>query len=80
MSNKKVIVIIGAILIILGVFSIGYDQISYAREEKVLDVGPFQATVEDETQCVRTPVILGVIITIAGIWLIIAASKKRRKR
>lgn len=70
-------IIIGIILIVIGGVAIGYDQISYTRREKVLDIGPLEATVDREAHCVRLPIIFGVLVIIAGVALIAFDRKKR---
>lgn len=77
MGRTKIAIIIGAILIILGGFSIGYDQISYTRHEKILDIGPIEATVAREAHCVRLPVFFGAIVIAAGLCLVIVGLRKR---
>ena len=61
--------ILGAILIVLGVLAILYGGIHYTKHEKVLDVGPLQATVEHE-KTVPLPPLAGAVALVAGVILI----------
>ena len=38
--------IVGIVLVVLGVVALVYGRITYTREEKVLDIGPIEATAE----------------------------------
>jgi hypothetical protein len=38
--------IVGIMLIVLGVIALAYGGISYTKREKVLDIGPLEATTE----------------------------------
>lgn len=78
MKNIKGKMLIGIILIVLGAAAIIYDQSSYTRQEKLFDIGPFQATVEKEAHCVRLPVIFGVLVILAGAYLVWAHVRKYR--
>ena len=38
--------IIGIVLIVIGIIALAYGGITYTKREKVLDLGPIQATAE----------------------------------
>ena len=40
--------IVGIILIIIGIVALAYGGFTYTKREKVLDLGPIQATAEKE--------------------------------
>jgi len=42
----KPIMLIGIVLIVLGVVVLAYQGISYTNREKIIDIGPIQATHE----------------------------------
>ncbi|HEY7497919.1 MAG TPA: hypothetical protein VH740_05385 [Vicinamibacterales bacterium] len=63
------------VLIVLGVISLAYGGISYTTREKVLDIGPIEATAERHRTLPLPPVIGGVAV-IAGIALLVVGSKK----
>ena len=64
------------VLIVLGVIALAYGGISYTREEKVLDIGPIEATAETR-ETVPLPPILGAAAIIGGVVMLIAAGRKR---
>jgi hypothetical protein len=67
--------IAGIILIILGVVALGYGGISYTRKEKVLDIGPIEATTETR-ETIPLPPLLGGLALAGGVVLLIAGSRK----
>jgi len=68
--------IIGIILIALSVLSFAYQGIPYRTREKVIDLGPIQATAEKD-KSIPLPPIFGVIALVGGIVLIFAGSKQQ---
>ena len=68
--------IVGYVLIALGVVSLAIGGITYTKREKVLDIGPIQATA-DRQKTIPLPPLLGGLALAGGIVLVIAASKKR---
>jgi hypothetical protein len=71
----KPALIIGIILIALSIVSFGYQGITYTSREKVVDIGPLQATAEKE-KTIPLPPIFGAIALIGGIVLVIVGSRK----
>jgi len=67
--------IIGYVLIAIGVIALTIGGISYTRKEKVLDIGPIQATTE-KRETIPLPPVLGVIALVGGIVMVVAGSKK----
>lgn len=67
--------ILGIILVILGIFALAYQGITYTKREKVLDIGPIHAT-KDKTKTIPLPPILGGIALVAGVVLIVVGSRK----
>ena len=68
--------ITGIILIVLGVIALAYGGISYTKEEKVLDIGPFEATAKTR-ETIPLPPLLGGLALAGGVVLLIAGSRKR---
>jgi hypothetical protein len=69
------ITIIGIVLIIFGVFALLAEGISYTKTEKVLDIGPIEATAQHR-KTVPIPPIAGGAAVAAGIVLVVVGSKK----
>jgi len=67
--------IIGIILIVIGILALVYGGITYTKREKVLDLGPIQATAEKQ-KTIPLPPVLGGICRVGGIVLVIVGSRK----
>lgn len=70
----KAATIVGIALIILGVVAFAYQGITYTTREKVIDLGPVQATVEKKETIPLTP-LLGGLALVGGIVLLVAGSR-----
>jgi len=67
--------IIAILLIVFGTISLAYGGITYTRREKVLDIGPIEATAE-RRRTIPLPPILGGVALAAGIGLLVVGGKK----
>jgi hypothetical protein len=65
----KSVVIAGIGLILLGILALSYNRITYTTKEKIIDVGPIEATAEKE-KTIPLPPLLGGLALIAGVGLI----------
>ena len=68
--------IVGIVLIIIGLISLALGGISYTTKEKVVDLGPIQATAERH-KTIPLPPLLGGLALAGGVVLLIAGSRKR---
>jgi hypothetical protein len=57
------------LLIVLGVVSLAYQGITYTTREKVIDLGPIEATAKKE-KTIPLPPILGAVSLIGGVALL----------
>lgn len=62
--------IIGIVLIALGVVALAYQGITYTSREKIIDIGPIQASHQTKKTIPLSP-ILGGIALAGGIALVI---------
>jgi hypothetical protein len=69
------VAIIGVVLIVLGVAGLVLGRFTYTTEEKVLDVGPLEATAEKE-HSVAIPDIAGIIAVLAGGFLVFMGRRR----
>jgi hypothetical protein len=69
------LVILGIILIVLGALALAYQGITYTDREKVVDVGPLEATAERE-KTIPLPPVLGGALFAGGIVLLIVGSRR----
>jgi hypothetical protein len=58
------------------VIALAYGGISYTKEEKVLDIGPIEATAKTR-ETIPLPPLLGGLALAGGVALMIAGSRKR---
>ena len=72
----KINAVVGVLLIVFGVFVLAYGGFSYTKKEKVIDLGPIQATTE-EHKTVPLPPILGGAAVIAGLAVLVLGTKKK---
>ena len=71
----KPILIAGIGLILLGIVALSYNRITYTTKEKIVDIGPIEATADKE-KTIRLPPLLGGLALIAGVGLIAVGYKK----
>jgi hypothetical protein len=71
----KPVAILGVLLIVAGLVALAYQGITYTRREKVIDLGPIQATAERE-RTVPLPPIVGIAAVAAGVALVVAGVRK----
>jgi uncharacterized membrane protein YidH (DUF202 family) len=64
------------VLIVIGVIALAYGGISYTRKEKVIDIGPIEATTKTR-ETIPLPPILGVAAIAGGVVMLLAAGRKR---
>ncbi len=68
--------IIGLLLIAGGLAALLMGGFSYTRSEKVLDVGPLEATVESR-ESVPLPPVLGGLALAAGVALLFVGNRRK---
>jgi drug/metabolite transporter (DMT)-like permease len=67
--------IVGIILILVGVVGFALGGFSFTQKEKVLDVGPIEATAEDK-ETVPIPPILAGLALVSGVVLVAASARR----
>lgn len=76
MKNRSVMVL-GIVLAVLGVLALAYQGVTYTKREKILDVGPLQATADRE-KTIPLPPLVGGLSLAGGIALLIIGAVKSR--
>jgi uncharacterized membrane protein YidH (DUF202 family) len=71
----KPLTLVGAVLVILGIGGLVYGSLNYTTKEKVLDIGPIQATADEEHH-VPIPQIASIAAVIAGVAFVVISSKR----
>jgi uncharacterized membrane protein len=69
------LVLVGIALIVLGIVAFAYQGITYTSREKVVDIGPLQASV-DTQKTIPLPPILGGLVLVGGIALVVVGAKQ----
>lgn len=65
--------ILGIALIVLGVVALAYGGITYTQREKIIDLGPVQATADRE-KTIPLPPLVGGLSLAGGVALVIFGS------
>ena len=68
--------IAGGILIVIGLIGLIWGGISWTEEETLVDIGPIEASAEQEKTVPITPLVGGVAL-VAGIVLLVIPSRRR---
>ena len=68
--------IVGIVLIVIGIIALAYGGITYTTEEKVLDIGPIEATAERQ-KTIPLPPLLGGLALAGGVALLIVGSRRK---
>jgi uncharacterized membrane protein len=71
----KPMTLLGIVLIVIGVVVLVYQGITYTSREKVLQIGPIEATKKTE-KTFPLPPLLGGAVLAGGIVLVIMGAKK----
>jgi hypothetical protein len=71
----KPVTLVGVVLIVLGVLALAYQGITYTTREKVIDLGPLQASV-DKKKSIPLPPIIGALALAGGVVMVFIGSRK----
>jgi hypothetical protein len=74
-NSIKPIMLMGIVLIVLGVIALTYHGITYTTREKVLRIGPLEAT-QEVKKTIPLPPLLGGVALAGGIVLVIIGAKE----
>jgi uncharacterized membrane protein HdeD (DUF308 family) len=66
--------ILAVVLIVIGVVALVFGGITYTKKEKVVDLGPIEATAK-EKKTIPLPPILGAIALVGGIIMLVSSGK-----
>jgi hypothetical protein len=71
----KPIMFIGLALIVLGIGAFAYQGITYTTREKIIDLGPLEATAETQKTIPVSPIVGGMAIA-GGVALVFIGRRK----
>ncbi len=77
-EKKATMKIVGIILIIIGVLMLVTPSISFTKKEEVVDIGSLEIN-KREKKTITWPYYTGGLVIVAGVVLLFAGGKKRRK-
>jgi hypothetical protein len=72
----RILAIIGALLIVIGVVALGFQAITFFTVDRVVDAGPLQIDVKRPHTIVFNPLVCGVAV-VAGLVLVIVGAKAK---
>jgi drug/metabolite transporter (DMT)-like permease len=67
--------IVGVLLIILGIVGLAMGGFSFTHKEKVLDLGPIEASA-DKKESVPVPPLLGALAIVGGVVLLVSSARR----
>jgi len=67
---------IGIILVVLGILALVIPSIPFTKREKVLDLGPIQATA-DKQERVWLPPVAGIVVLVVGAGLLVVGATRK---
>jgi hypothetical protein len=68
--------IIGIVLIVLGIAALAMGGFTYTDREKVLDIGPIEATAEQQKTIPLSPIAGGAAV-VAGVVLVLVGARSK---
>jgi hypothetical protein len=67
--------IVGIILIVLGIAGFAFGGLSFTHKEKVIDLGPIQASA-DKKESLPIPPVLGAWAIVGGVVLVAVGARR----
>jgi drug/metabolite transporter (DMT)-like permease len=67
--------IVGVLLIIVGIVGLALGGFSFTHKEKVLDLGPIEASA-DKKDSLPVPPLLGALAIVGGVVLLVSSSRR----
>ena len=67
--------IVAIALIVLGIIALLYGGITYTKREKIIDIGPIEATAKTR-ETIPLPPLFGALAIVGGIALFVVAGRK----
>jgi hypothetical protein len=71
----KTATVVGVLLIALGVISLVFGGVVFQHEEKIVDIGPIEAT-KTEKKRLPLPPLLGGLALASGVVLVVVGARK----
>lgn len=71
---KSIVSLVGILLIIFGIITLGYQGMTYTKKEKIAEIGNVQVTTNTQ-KTIYFPPILGGLSLVAGVILVLIGRK-----
>lgn len=72
--SRNLLALAGVALIVAGLLALVYQQISYTSREKVIDIGPFEASTETRKTLPLSPIV-GVAAVVSGLVIVVVSRR-----
>lgn len=67
---KRLVIILGVILLVSGVVGLVHPNFSYHKQEELAKLGPYKATL-DEEKTIQVPAAVSIVLLISGIGMVL---------
>jgi hypothetical protein len=74
---KRLVILLGVLLLVLGVIGLLHPSFTYHQKEEVAKLGPLQATV-DEQKTAQIPPAVSLTLLAAGVLLLVLSARTNR--
>jgi hypothetical protein len=74
---KRMVIILGVILLVLGVVGLVHPSFNYHQQEEVAKLGPIKATVDEEKTAQIPPAVSVTLLTV-GIVLVVVGPRMKQ--
>ncbi len=74
---KRLPIVLGVILLVLGVIGLVHPSFNYNQQEEVAKIGPIKATV-DEQKTAQIPPAVSITLLTVGIVLVVIGSRTKQ--
>jgi hypothetical protein len=73
---RRVLIVFGVVLLVLGIVALLHPTYTYHKQEQVAKIGAFQATVEEEKTAQVPPLAIATVI-VSCVALVLVGSKSK---
>jgi hypothetical protein len=73
---RRLVIVLGVILLVLGVIGLGHPNFNYHQQEEVAKLGPIKATV-DEEKIAQIPAAVSITLLVAGVGLVVLGPRMK---
>ena len=67
---RRLVIILGVILLVCGVIGLVHPNFSYHRQEELAKIGPYKATLEEE-KTAQVPAAVSILLLCSGLGMVL---------